>query len=532
MRSLNSLPTEILLNIMDELQDEKETVLSLCLLSRQFRDIAQPVLYHTIELDFQYQVGLMYYLARTLLKRTDLANLFRKIRLGAAWPRIESPGGPAGLPWIDISEYIKSHCATDATDPEAKALHAQLEAGWTFQAMRSRGSSAMDLAAWYTGEGLSIAGIIFSLAENLKAIKMSDTGGNDWSFGEHTRALLFRLFPAQVMIPQSEGNTHKDLIIEKPDLLQSMVKGFRNAQSLHIGQTEMRMLNLPFESLKQLDLDLPFDTSRHGPSEAVRWQYVDDVYRQYRTIRSVTIHGRWIKYHFAYPMLELDRWFKRLGCTELKSFSFLLESSPKYNGPLPKKIRGTINFVSHLVRNLISVESSLERLQLDGPKDFVKELLSPPALQGPEIPPIHFAQFTRLKHIQIPQDILDPFHYPTDPRAEAFNARTIFPYTLESLSITAPNRKVLQWMDSIVQNLSALPSLKEITLHCQWDRGKPANWFMNAHSEIIALQSAGITIAIIQEGIDPTGAGSHEPDIWVGVWSDTDWRTSIFGADY
>jgi hypothetical protein len=353
-------------------------------------------------------------------------------------------------------------------------------------------------------------GLLLTLLPNIRDLELINSW-RGWSYPDgHDPLGRFFALPMGTEVAKSKR-------MRQIELLTPIMGGIRNIKSLRLHGIVLSILNLPFDSLTHLDID------RIGAHDVRSRDDRKYLYRAYPSLKSLVIRSDVCEMAVSQrpksPILLLR-------CTNLASFWFELHQQWPYylhdwlDWPL------AYNF-DVIIQDLDIVRESLGQIRIDCPS-FERE---PYAFLGSGT---GFTQFTRLKELHVVQRVLVPREYPKN--GDKVDMSSVLPSTLESLTIASPDEKMLSWLENLVRSLSAFPHLKKVVLSCGGYLGLPAKWFLGlcSHPTFVALQAAGITVDIVQgeKRRAETDDGLPPPGIWLGSWSEDDWRTSVLGSDF
>lgn len=475
MATFTSLPAELLSNVAGAL-DIKE-LLSLSLVTREMRDIAQDVLYQDITLrpwgdpeQFPRVPKTTIRLIRTLLDRPDLAKKVRALELHTCTSRRLYSKEESYLE----EKFSGGFCGDDE---DTAALSEQCIKYLKSPQVSEDGSTSTEwhrmLQAYHQ---TAFAGVVLALLPRLETLKayVWETNQNQISAVDP----LFRLFGLQLVDDQvlndptilSTGQLPH--VSQEVTLPSSLDARFHNVKYLFITGGNLTLLNLPFEKLEQLFVSLVEATDTNFDEDTHYGSVISNntLQRKYPALSHLQVNSDWDALTMnGSPWAPtcntmISRLIDNLSCVHLHTLGIFLSNSPREEVTWTRQI-GTFNALV----NSSSTLTNLEHLTIDYEEKFEPHYLYRISAVTT------FTQFTQLKRLEVLQAALIDCEW-RKGRTPIF---TVLPSSLESLMIIQPNGKALEWIADLNKDLSPFPNLWDITLLCRpGGGGRSANWFL------------------------------------------------------
>lgn len=509
--TIESLPTEMIFEIAEKLEDEDRSGLTaLCLVSGRLCAIAQPLLYRNINVDLATDAPMLVYLVRTLFERPDLAEKVKSLRFhdGGRFSVIDDT-----LFW----RLVRTNRVLDqigAVRDQFVSIRAGGQNNHGLEIVSGALKRLWHKAMW--GFRSPVIGLLMTLTPHLSDIDMCD-----WFTDRYPR-FIRDLRPVWCPLHSLFGlpfvhSIEKGTYIGQVEALWPAMRGIQHVKTLKTRASHISMLNLPFENLRKLEVDLRehravklIDGGLEANASLRKFDAVH-VYRSYPSLKSLKILGNIVDVcgstapHLLSDLLGDGR----LACKNLAELSFEILRYPH------GEVDGFHGSFDYLTESLNAVAGSLRRLRIDAAERLDLSV---------------FCTFWRLlslkhlcpKRLEVLQCAILPqgfTHRQTWTKIDRF-----LPEVLEELCIISPNERILQWLEGIDRR--KFWSLKLVELHCRRDWGRPASWFQRRHAILLALRMSGIEVRVTQDGTRP------EAGIWIGLWSEEDWRTPLFGKGF
>lgn len=530
MSNVGFIPTELVLGIVENLGSfDHDALASLCLVSKRFHNILSLILYREIRIRLvgRNRTNLVPLIC-TLCTRPDLAARVKCLKFDRDALVIWKGQPGAGLSQRTILDYVWSlYSCLNMTKYEGNQYKDRFHL-W--------------VAKMREGDDRALSGLLLAVTPNLEdlRIRMFQESPELGPFFRPSRLPLPEIFPISI---QSDWVQSPSECMAELACLSPMMKGIRHVRLLRTEGLNLSLLNLPFESLEHLELQIGKCRYNWGELSAG-----PRMHRLYPSLKSLYVNAHWdVVWGLSIRSCILAI-IQNLECHGLKSFHLNLDGWDWFG------VKSTVvpDFEA-LMRDLEPVKASLEHLQLDVnwyPNCWRTESRSAKRANRPAHhryksfqAAASFKTFTALSKLEIPQAALLPSsHYNLGSHVQypvpLLQVENRLPQKLEELVIHSPVKNILLLLDRIDQSLSAFPSLRKIVLSCNWEWGAHANFFRRPLPAILALRSHGIEVQIIQaqrkgscplSEPEPISPGS---DMWFSVLPENESITSSLGSDF
>ncbi|KAF2275420.1 uncharacterized protein EI97DRAFT_74172 [Westerdykella ornata] len=530
---LESLPNELLGDIAENLHaldtDREGFLTSLALVSRRFREVAELVVYRDLHIPKGRPIRLDL-LLRTLLERPDLASKAR-ILSSAIFPSgTREWHGMTSPP--DEFEKIKTQCI--------KYLQTALEAGPKSSMLTTSLLKGVD-GAW--GYDINVyIGLMITLLPNLQDLDICGPKRYLTIHDETWR--LERLFH---MASEADlnGNSLRHLQESTP-----LFNSIKNVKTLTIQGWQLPLLNLPFDSLKTLDITiLEEEYDSEDPDWSPNLPLPITLHCRYPNLSTLVIRSDWLELcSDSEQSWRTSRVLEAVGCQGVMQFKFILQSYP--TGYCSSRT-GYLAEFNLLIENLYALKETLESLTVD------YDDTTTGSLRDPHLDPRHLKTcgaaksmrgFKKLKSLKVLQRVLLDGTYAQLPTKN--RPGDILPPGLEELVIVCPNRKIIQWLEELAEDRMAdsnlsVPNLRCIVLLCRVRWGESASWFLRRPSAFLKVRQVGIDVQVIQDADETVSILPYcilfdcfcrqcqEADegttLWDEDWTDEAWSARLFG---
>ncbi|KAF2275419.1 uncharacterized protein EI97DRAFT_459326 [Westerdykella ornata] len=524
-RRLDALPNELLGKIAENL--DCGTLASLSLVSRKFVAVAQDIMYRRPVVRANCSDGTLL-LIRTLLQRPDLANKVRKLHYSQCSRRL----CPSSYGGVDVGNAVEEMCTEYLQRfEESRKNKPPITTEWAQNLQRHISA--------YMGVLLTSLPNIQEFSGNLHVLTRN-----------HMDTPLEALFSIHGEFSPNDG------LIEHIDALSPLFCGIRKVAKLRIPASTISLLNLPFDNLKSLDVDMTYMTEEDGVGLASQWLlgYLGgsryNVVRTHEHLSTLTIRSHCLEWRVISRRQHgsVYRLIQRLGCPKVTRLAFMLRTGPwNIQGC---EFSGRISGFELFFANLGVLCESLESVTVDyeePPAEWGSLLSKPdpgvyPEFIGEWKPAGDIRRFKKIKTLSVLQRVLMDSTYRT--RNTNNRPGNILPYCLESLTIICPNRKILRWMKDLIEDCFLFPHLQHIVLLCRKEWGVPVSPSWLSRAPIFdKFRKAGITMDIIgdsgERGFPEYGMHGHGwqdedgiskeggPSFWEGTWADDNWTSML-----
>jgi hypothetical protein len=335
------------------------------------------------------------------------------------------------------------------------------------------------------------------------------------------------------MLPSFLPSIRKLYRVEDPlTTLSPYFTGIRKVKMLATHGGNLALLNLPFEKLESLDVNL---IHRRDDRDWTLGNFLlPDIAltRRCSTITELTVVSDWEELlgHRVSTRDCVPSLLEALHESPIERLRFSIGSWPGR-----KTLEGRIRLdVALLIDGLQSLRESLENLTVDLTSYACRALTM--EFLGLMRPFVSVKQFNGLKRLEIPQQAILHHNYGSEG-FKGFNYSLVLPASLEHITIFCPDERILCWLKCLLPHLKEFPYLRGIGLSCMRRGGKRAKWFLKHHVTLDIVRTR-LEVAITQSTVDlksPYGNTIKEEEadqgtcMWTSTWSDDNWSVLLFG---
>ncbi|KAF2875597.1 hypothetical protein BDV95DRAFT_603013 [Massariosphaeria phaeospora] len=491
MAALTGLADELLLMIIEPL--DAKTLARLCRVTRNLYRISEKRLYREIEVrGCQTILKLMY----TFYHRPELFPHVERLALYAEDGRFMNQCSPIG------------------------GLFETLDDGTDFVQRCHDWVKSLDGSHWEWLDKIqsryetAFAGILLISLYNVKYLTLEITESEERG--------------QPVLGPCEALFGHRDTMPITP-----MLDHFNNMARFSIPGRHFALLNFPYNTLSRLDIDLvvQFPDIYTGNYENI---LVDGEIRPLKRLDTLSDQSDWTGLSGSY-LPYLPHLITSIQATQLTRFELCLARSPRDE---TQHLLGSFAFV---ITSLRSVAQTLEHICITVTEEVQYEFTESGEYDVPvfdlnclrRFEPISTLQgFNRLKSFAAPQQALVHRNYGKKCVVKG-NLANVFPESLEKLTITHLDAKMVSWLDDVLHAKSGLPGLRSIALECSTVFGKSPLWFVSQLGDRERFVAAGIALSITdlnEPWYGVTEVKTDESGIWGDNWDDNDWGLVAFGG--
>lgn len=419
--------------------------------SKRLNDVAQEVIYGSITLDGRTS-ALIAALGRTLLDRSHLASRTRHLALSLAVQRYVS----FGIGYVAAKEG-SSELSIAATKEKAVS-HLLRTYGITNSSHNPHCRTYRAVTRWRHAieqqRRAAYAGLLLTIFPNLVDLELLIYRTEEDDEEYHCLHALL-----------ATSRAAKDLVH-----LDTGFKGLRTVKRLKTLLGNLDILNLPFDSLERLELEVGPIRQYDGAPENFLINIRSSLGQRYSGLKDLVLYG----YCSLHPWRDIDPIVRAIGSYNIINFEYYL----KHN--VPAGPTGSLRGFRHLLAAIRPLESRLEHLKLDvhyAESSFNLKWLE--GIQGATT----FTNFTHLRSLKVLQAVI------VYPAYGGYHPKMMpalcFPRSLESFTIICPNPTTVNWLRNLGDAKEVLPRLQEIVLSCRTICGEQApqlsGWQLASH---------------------------------------------------
>jgi hypothetical protein len=256
-------------------------------------------------------------------------------------------------------------------------------------------------------------------------------------------------------------------------VLAPFFSGIRKVRKLTIPGLNLTLLELPFENLTHLNVDLViFRDDGSKVNDLVRLS--SPLRQSYPNLAELTIRSDWEELDGITQCVP--NLLRALHDPRIRLLRFLLATCPHWEDRVDLR---------YLLIGLESLADCLEWLRVDMTHPCCLDHSATNILNSMRAATT-FRHFTRMKRLEILQTGLlhNRYEHPA-----GFDYVQVLPPFLEHLTVICPDERIMRWMKELLPRLSEFPYLRSVTLSCKWTSGKRAKWFVKNSSIINRLRS-------------------------------------------
>jgi hypothetical protein len=470
--NLQSLPEELLIMVIDQLEGDTASLSRLSLVNKKFARLTKPTLYRSIRVGAQVSSSGLIHLVRTLLQHSEYAALIKDLCLTAYFADIRGPRAEGQLP-----RHRFGRTATDAFDRFDNRNYALLNDccrkidSWVPD---RRGADVLVAMRWKAAvlqhQSPVFASLLLAMCPSLRSLSFVISMGD----GDRRRSRL--ALPCMFGFAAEDESAEAGFCLSDSCLPLFLGSGLQMPEVQHLKiniLNNIDIVRLGFGKLTTLDIGLSVGY-RFANSNLDRYgsTHIDPV--QVKSMSGVRNLVFRIDYEELVPFAgdQISRFVRHVDIPQLTSLTVVLESSPRKLANF-QNVQVSFDWLmsqlkDHNARTLFENLEEFKVLIIDNTAAFDKEFLH--RFQ----PCTSLAWLPRLKKLTVPWQALS---HSAQLRGYLINWEEVLPMaglppSLEVLRILYPHAQTpLQLAGLFLSGMGQLNQLQEVEIlfHKRWE---------------------------------------------------------------